>query len=348
MSNRGAEPVTIGSLFAGIGGLELGLGWALEESGIPHRVAWQVEVEPFPRAVLARHWPEADRTVTDVCLASAANLSTVDLICGGFPCQDLSFAGKGAGIGVGTRSGLWHEYARVVRELRPRIVVVENVGALLSRGLGVVLGDLAEAGYDAEWRCVRASDVGAPHQRERLFVVAYRDRGGCQCQRGGRLLDGERSTCGSDVDGCDRERLGDTNGQRLGRGSGTRGGGIAEPADDGGEVAHAEYVGRADSTDARSGSSHPGKVRSGLFATERGAGPLGNPNLSRLEGRRGPERGIADERAPSPTGSAESPGGALNPAWVGQLMGFPDGWTDGLPVPAKRSTPGKPRGPRKA
>ncbi len=178
--------IHMGSLFSGIGGLEIGIGAALAEAGIPHRVVWQVEREPFPRSILARHWPEADRNVIDVCQAGSANLAPVDLICGGFPCQDLSFAGKGAGIAEGTRSGLWYEYRRIVRELRPRFVVVENVAALLSRGLGIVLGDMAALGYDARWECVRASDVGAPHRRERLFIVAYSDARGWGA-RGGSL-----------------------------------------------------------------------------------------------------------------------------------------------------------------
>jgi DNA (cytosine-5)-methyltransferase 1 len=96
----------------------------------------------------------------------------VDVLCGGFPCQDLSYAGKGAGID-GERSGLWSEYARLIRELRPRYVVVENVPALLGRGLGRVLGDLAACGYDAEWDCLPASAFGAPHRRDRVWLVAY-------------------------------------------------------------------------------------------------------------------------------------------------------------------------------
>jgi DNA (cytosine-5)-methyltransferase 1 len=101
----------------------------------------------------------------------------VDVLCGGFPCQDLSYAGKGAGID-GERSGLWSEYARLIRELRPRYVVVENVPALLGRGLGRVLGDLAACGYDAEWDCLPASAFGAPHRRDRVWVVAYATGGG--------------------------------------------------------------------------------------------------------------------------------------------------------------------------
>jgi DNA (cytosine-5)-methyltransferase 1 len=96
----------------------------------------------------------------------------VDVLCGGFPCQDLSYAGRGAGLD-GERSGLWAEYARLIRELRPRYVIVENVPALLARGLGRVLGDLAAVGYDAEWDCIPASAVGAPHRRDRVWLVAY-------------------------------------------------------------------------------------------------------------------------------------------------------------------------------
>lgn len=162
----------IGSLFAGIGGFELGLEWA----GVGHTV-WQVERDPFCRAVLARHWPEAER-FEDVCTVGVANLAPVDVICGGFPCQDISYAGKGAGLD-GERSGLWFEFARIVREMGPRFVVVENVSALLTRGLDAVLGTLASLGFDAEWCCVRASDVGARHRRDRVFLIGYLADAGC-------------------------------------------------------------------------------------------------------------------------------------------------------------------------
>lgn len=157
---------TIGSLFSGIGGLELGL----ELAGVGHTV-WQVECDPFCQQVLAKHWPKTER-FDDVRNVGKHNLKYVDVICGGFPCQDISFAGKGAGL-AGERSGLWSEYLRIVGEIRPRFVVVENVAALRQRGLDVVLGNLAEAGYDAIWFPLRASDVGAPHRRERLFILAY-------------------------------------------------------------------------------------------------------------------------------------------------------------------------------
>lgn len=158
--------LTIGSLFSGIGGLELGL----ERAGLGP-VVWQVEKEPYCREVLARHWPSAER-FDDVRNVGAHNLKRVDIICGGFPCQDISFAGPGAGL-AGERSGLWFEYARIVRELRPRYVVVENVAALLVRGLDAVLGTLAALGFDAEWSTLSACAVGATHVRRRLFIVAY-------------------------------------------------------------------------------------------------------------------------------------------------------------------------------
>lgn len=157
--------MTVGSLFAGIGGFDLGL----ERAGM--EIRWQVEIDPFCRAVLAKHWPQVKR-YDDVRTVGAHNLERVDVLCGGFPCQDISNAGKGEGID-GQRSGLWAEYARLIRELRPRYAIVENVAALLGRGLGRVLGDMAACGYDAEWDCLPASAIGANHQRDRLWIVAY-------------------------------------------------------------------------------------------------------------------------------------------------------------------------------
>jgi DNA (cytosine-5)-methyltransferase 1 len=135
--------LTVGSLFSGIGGFELGL----ERAGM--RVLWQAETDPYASAVLAKHWPGV-RNHGDVRNVRAGAVEPVDVICGGFPCQDISNAGKRAGID-GERSGLWSEYARIVGELRPRYVIVENVAALLGRGIERVLGDLAALGFDAEW-----------------------------------------------------------------------------------------------------------------------------------------------------------------------------------------------------
>jgi DNA (cytosine-5)-methyltransferase 1 len=158
---------TFGSLFAGIGGLDLGL----ERAGWECR--WQVEIDDYCRRVLAKHWPDVPK-FADIRTVTGGELERVGLICGGFPCQDISVAGRRAGIDGG-RSGLWSEYARLVRLLRPRYVLVENVTNLLVRGLDRVLGDLAALGYDAEWECLSAASLGAPHIRDRVFVLAYPD-----------------------------------------------------------------------------------------------------------------------------------------------------------------------------
>ena len=157
-------------LFSGIGGFSLGL----ERTGGFDTVAF-CEIEDFPRQVLAKHWPgvpiyddvrnlTADRLVADGI--------AVDVICGGFPCQDLSSSGSGAGLN-GERSGLWREFFRLICEIRPRFVIVENSPELLDGWVGDVLGPLASVGYDAEWDCVPAFAVGAPHGRDRVWLIAY-------------------------------------------------------------------------------------------------------------------------------------------------------------------------------
>ena len=164
--------MTYGSLFAGIGGLDLGL----DRAGMTCK--WQVELDDYATRVLERHWPNVRRW-RDICtFPPDANDWSVDLIAAGFPCQDISHAGKGAGI-HGKRSGLFFQTVRVVRELRPRYVLLENVSALLNRGLDTVLRELAEIGYDAEWHCVPAAAVGAPHIRDRIFIVAHADSRRC-------------------------------------------------------------------------------------------------------------------------------------------------------------------------
>lgn len=159
-------------LFSGIGGFSLGL----ERAGFK-TVAF-CECEPYCRAVLKKHWPDVP-CYPDVRELTATQLATdgirADVICGGFPCQDLSLAGKGAGL-AGARSGLWREFARLIDEVRPQYAIVENVAGLLSRGLGRVLGDLAKIGFDAEWHCIPAAYVGAPHRRDRVWIIAYPGR----------------------------------------------------------------------------------------------------------------------------------------------------------------------------
>jgi DNA (cytosine-5)-methyltransferase 1 len=164
--------MTFGSLFSGIGGLDLGL----ERAGL--RCLWQCENDSFARKVLAKHWPDARRWNDVRYFLAGKRLRrrrhewTVDLVAGGFPCQDISYAGRGAGLS-GKRSGLWHEFARIIRLLRPRFVLVENVSALLGRGLDSVLGTLASIGYDAEWESFEAAEVGTTQHRERVWILAY-------------------------------------------------------------------------------------------------------------------------------------------------------------------------------
>jgi DNA (cytosine-5)-methyltransferase 1 len=152
-----------------------GIGLGLERAGF-QTVAF-CEIEPYCQKVLAKHWPGVP-IYDDIRRLNADTLRrdgiTPDVICGGFPCQDLSFAGRRAGL-EGERSGLWGEYARLIGELRPRFVIVENVPGLLSLGMGTVLGDLAALGYDATWDCIPASAVGAPHRRDRVWIVANED-----------------------------------------------------------------------------------------------------------------------------------------------------------------------------
>lgn len=167
LRDRTRAALTFGSLFAGIGGFDLGF----ERAGMVCK--WQVEIDPFCQKVLAKHWPHVRRH-DDVRTFPPTDAEDwrIDVICGGFPCQDISDAGLRAGI-EGKQSGLWTEFARVIRALRPRFVAVENVAALLGRGMERVLGDLATNGFDAEWEVLPACAFGAPHSRERVFLVAY-------------------------------------------------------------------------------------------------------------------------------------------------------------------------------
>ena len=158
------------SLFAGIGGIELGL----ERAGMT--TVGQVELDPWCRTVLAKHWPavpQHDDVVTAPEWWASTERPTVDLICGGFPCQPFSLAGKQ--LGTLDERWMWPAMARIIRALRPRYVLVENVSTLVrdSEAWGTVLSDLHQLGFDAEWTVVRASQFGAPHRRERVYMVAY-------------------------------------------------------------------------------------------------------------------------------------------------------------------------------
>ncbi len=162
-------PLRLLDLFSGIGGFSLGL----ERTGAFVTTSF-CEIDPFCRQVLAKHWPSVP--CHDDVTTREFHEGEADAICGGFPCQDVSLAGKRAGLS-GARSGLYRELVRAVRVVRPIVALVENVAALLSDGMGTVLGDLAES-RDCrwvEWDCVPASAIGAPHQRDRVWIVAHAD-----------------------------------------------------------------------------------------------------------------------------------------------------------------------------
>lgn len=161
------KTLTVGSLFSGVGLCDLGLSWA----GMRH--AFFCEVDPFCRSILAKHWPGVP-IYENVRGLRGVDLPPVDVLCGGFPCQDVSLAAAGKRRGItGKRSGLWNEYARLIKEIRPKYVIAENVPGLLAAGIETVLRDLAAVGYDAEWEVLSAAALGAPHRRERVFLVAY-------------------------------------------------------------------------------------------------------------------------------------------------------------------------------
>ena len=159
-----------GSLFTGIGGIDLGF----ERTGM--KCAWQVEIDDYCNKVLEKHWPEVER-FRDVREVGKHNLTPVDIIAGGFPCQDVSFNGLRKGLD-GDRSTLWSEFYRIVCEIQPKWIVIENVRGLFSSDDGEffrkILWELSEQGYDAEWRIIKTGyEFGLPHQRERVFIVAY-------------------------------------------------------------------------------------------------------------------------------------------------------------------------------
>ena len=156
--------LTVGSLFSGIGGLDLGL----ERAGM--QVIWQSEIDPFACKVLKKHWPEVPNH-GDIKQIDWQSVARPDVICGGYPCQPFSQAGKRRG--TDDPRHLWPWVRTAISELRPRYAILENVRGHLTMGALQVLGEITELGYDAEWRIISAAGVGAPHRRDRLIIVAY-------------------------------------------------------------------------------------------------------------------------------------------------------------------------------
>ncbi len=157
--------LTLGSLFSGVGGFELGA----EQSDI--KTIWNCEINDFNRRILKKKFPNAQQFID---ITELKNPPYVDIICGGFPCQDISIANGNKSKGIkGERSGLWFEMERILREVRPKYVFIENSPMLLSRGFEYVLSGLSKIGYNVEWRCLQATQFGYNHKRERLYVIAY-------------------------------------------------------------------------------------------------------------------------------------------------------------------------------
>ncbi len=160
------KPIRILDLFSGIGGFSLGL----ERTGRFKTTAF-CEINPYCRKILKQHWPEIP-VYEDITTARFEE--PVELVTAGFPCQDISLAGKGAGLS-GDRSGLYWNILRTLRMVGRKPLLLENVAGLLARGLCTVLGSMAQIGYDTEWNCIPASAIGAPHRRDRIWIVAYPD-----------------------------------------------------------------------------------------------------------------------------------------------------------------------------
>ena len=162
------KPLAVLDIFSGIGGFSLGL----EKAGMK-TIAF-CEINSFCQKILKKHWQSVP-VFSDITILTDKDFKTlpkIDVIAGGFPCQDISVAGKGGGIAA-KRSGLWKEFARLINEIRPKYAIIENVANLRSQGLISVLQDLWEIGYDAQWHCIPASAFGAPHRRDRIWIIAY-------------------------------------------------------------------------------------------------------------------------------------------------------------------------------
>lgn len=277
------------SLFSGIGGLDL----AAEACGITP-VA-MCEIEPFPVAILQKRFPRVP-ILPDVRKVNGHDYrGAIDVVFGGFPCQDLSLAGKRAGLidgeGNVTRSGLWFEMLRIISEARPRFVVAENVRGAIDAALDVVQGGLEGEGYEVRIILLPASAVGAPHQRERVFIIGVR----------GDILDLERSPA---------ERMADADDERL---QGTA------------HASSAALAGAKSDDEQSAGCDRMRYWRTPDANADRGAM---SEELYQRRVRNGEPININAQVA-HVTREAQSEGhGQLNPAWVEQLMGYPDGWTD--------------------
>ena len=308
------KSLSVFDIFSGIGGFSLGL----EKAGM-QTVAF-CEINPFCQKILKKHWTSVPvfSDVTALTKEDFTSLPKIDVIAGGFPCQDISCAGKQIGI-TGKRSGLWKEFRRLINELKPKYAIIENVANLRGNGLITVLQDLWEIGYNAEWHCIPASAFGAPHRRDRIWIVAY-------------------STCNSEI--------------RLSVGKKET---ISPPRDDCKNAANADckrcdcrqcnrqerYL--QDDSQGEYSEAHP-EWNIGESGISKTCEILSNTNSQRLQGYGRFEeistickqeqiglyyrtRGV-DQWGKEPESIPRLKDERLNPDWVEWLMGFPSSWTE--------------------
>lgn len=317
----------LGSLFSGIGGLDLAV-----ERAMGATTVWQVEYEPAPASILERHWPDAAR-YQDINDIDWSTVEPVDIICGGYPCQPFSHAGLRKG--TNDPRHLWPRFADAIGVLRPQYAILENVAGHLSLGFDTVLADLASLGYDARWLTLRAADIGAPHGRKRLFVLAT-DTSGQRYGRGqddrmvGRVAaapeNSRRSPSPTRKESCDRGATVAADAAQPG---------LQGPQDPAGE-ASARLDGNAQPGIGATADADGGRFQVGGehdSESQRWQGDvLARHDADRLDTSFGPyapaiERWEQVIGRPAPKPAID---GRLNPAFVEWMMGFDQGWTDGL------------------
>ncbi|WP_026338276.1 DNA cytosine methyltransferase [Nocardiopsis sp. CNS-639] len=315
MTNR--QEWTLGSLCTGYAGLDLGVSAALGHT----RTLWCADPDPHVSTVLHHRLPEV-ANIGDITTADFVALERPDIITAGFPCQDISAAGRRRGITEGTRSGIWSYVVEATRTLEPRLLFVENVAALRWRGGGLdrVLADLAAIGYDARWLCLRAADVGAPHSRERLFLLAHpRARAGAVAAHAPGQ--GQRPRRHRPCPPTTRRTPGQPHRRRL-------------PVANTLSERHRRLLRR---TSLAQNTAHPARTEldhskvPARRACTAHTMPWGvyAPAIQRWEH-------VLGRAAPWPTQRGQRGGSRLSPAWVEWLMGLPEGWVTGCGIPQPR------------
>jgi len=326
----------IGSLCSGYGGLDLAV-----SSFIGGELAWVAENDPAASKVLAHRFPGVPN-LGDITAVDWSAVEPVDVLCAGFPCQDISYAGQGAGIQEGNRSGLWYVIAAAIGVLRPRLVLLENVAAIVARrpGLDALLASLAELGFDAEWLCLRASDIGACHGRSRWFCAARPAENADRSASGQWRIaaPGQAESRRSRADSCRPGRAPAADPERHGLRRSASGTGEADEQRPGLRTA-AEGRGADSAADAHVGRREDGPQLDGEEkpdAADRGA--LGEY----LDGRADTDWGIYEAAirrheavfgrpAPAPTEPGRGGKPRLSPRLNEWMMGLPEGWVTDVP-----------------